>query len=302
MCHHNFGIGANARGNFVEAENHWKQALIVYMELKSKHPERRQNSVNVAKTQVNLSVLLQGQRGRQLEARDAHDQAVSTLEELVHSDRHDHESIETLATLRLNWAYVLRDTDQPDLALADLDKNITLLTEVLQHEPNLAGIRDKMYRTYGTRAIILDGLGRKSDAVIAYEQVVVFCDPSNLHTERISLALRRQAAGEFQRAAVEADALLAELPKHAAWSHFYNIALVYAQTVWGAAHDKSLSEEDRDAKIERYASSALQCLEKARTNAGETVWEKEVSYRKLIKDFQSRREREDFRRFVQRKP
>ena len=50
-------------------------------------------------------------------------------------------SAASLATLRLNWAYVLANEGQTNEALADLAKNVVALERILKQEPNDASAR-----------------------------------------------------------------------------------------------------------------------------------------------------------------
>ena len=96
-------------------------------------------------------------RRRPADACTAHDEAERHFEQLLRTDPNDFETVTSLATLRLNWAYVLANEGQADLALGDLGKNVTTLEHVLKQEPNDASARVALFRTYGTRAQILAG-------------------------------------------------------------------------------------------------------------------------------------------------
>jgi serine/threonine-protein kinase len=302
MCYHNLGAIACGRKDWAEGEYQYKTALKIYSELTVRHPENLQDLAALARNQLNLSVLLQQQKGREREAREFHDQAAATLEHLVRDHPHDYDSIEALTSLRVNWAYVLRDTGKADVALAELDKNIALLTAALRAEPNLAQLRDLLLRSYGAKANLFDFLGRQGEAATAYERVVALCNPAEAPRHRLNLALLRVAAGDYRRGVAEADAMAAQLPNQADWLLLQHIALVYAQAVPAAAKDNKLAAADRHAKSESYARLALGHLEQARTRAGEAQWQKELPEKTLLEWFEPLSQREDFRRWLKAKP
>jgi serine/threonine-protein kinase len=297
-AYHNLGAIAWGKREGAEAEDMWKRALVIGKELMHRYPGERKHLARLAKTQLNLSVMFQQQKGREEEAAELHDQAESALDRLVREDRHDYESIEALAALRINWAYVLLNADKPDRALADLDKNIKLLSETLQVEPKLAWIRDKLYSSYGARFNIFDSLGRYREAVAAYEQVVALSDPAMAPTNRINLALLRMTAGDYKRAVTEVDNLIPELPSQCPWQSYHDIAHVYCQAISAAVNDKELTEADRRTRNERWALAALHFLEKARANAPAREWNEHLPQQKLIDRFKPLSEREDFRRWL----
>jgi tetratricopeptide (TPR) repeat protein len=303
VCHHDLGHAAWNQGNLAEAENQWRQALAIRQEVRREHPERREHVVALAQTQLNLSVLYQqAPKSNPAEARAFHDQAEAGLEQLLREDPNDFGTACSLAVLRVNWAYVLRDAGKSDAALADLDKNLNLLRPMLQREPNHAVIRDRLYRTYGGRATILDGLGRYAEAAAAYEHVVALASPQDKEGCRLDLAHLRCQAGQYAQAVKEADLWMAESIDKTPWHTLFKIAQVYAQAIPAAEKDKNLDSATRLSLTEKYASSALRLLRRARMTAGEETWNKEVSEKSLTENFQPLSDREDFRRWMKAKP
>jgi hypothetical protein len=238
-----------------------------------------------------------------------HEQAEAALEELLREDPHDYVSAEALATLRFNGAYELAAAGNSAAALADLDKNFALLKPMLEQEPNLVGIRDKLCRTFGVRGEILEFFHRIPEAVAAREQVVALATPENKDEQRIALARLRCKSGDRTRAIADADDIAVAIrdssvtgPPAQSWRKAWSLAQVYSNALPLVDKEKDLTTEQRDALRKRYVAAAISLLDQARTAAGPAEWNKEMPEAALIKTFKPLRRREEFRRWVKSKP
>jgi hypothetical protein len=98
----------------------------------------------------------------------------------------------------------------------------------------------------------------------------------------------------------EADAMTQEWTGATPWRRWYALALVYAQAIQVLEKDLRLSPDERRSLAERYTTSALSCLDKARTLAPEAEWKAQEP--KLTEEFESLAQREAFRQWLKHKP
>jgi tetratricopeptide (TPR) repeat protein len=298
-CHHNLGGIAFNRRDWKEAEDQFRQALAIEKELTRLHPRARQYLGSLAKTQLALSVAFQQQAGREQECTDFHNQAEGSLEQLIREDPNDYESMEALAALRVNWAYVLQAQNKADAALADLDKNLALLRPVHAREPTLDPIRDKLLRTYGVRAQILENLKRYPECIAAQEQVVALAEPAARINYRVQLASLRCDAGDYVHGVADVQAIAAELADKASCTHLYWLARICESALAGLADDKMLSDPERSIRAGHYETLAVQLLEKARKTAKEDEWTTQCAP-KLAEDFPHLKNNDAFLQLVRR--
>lgn len=300
MAHHNLADALNSQEKQAAAEAHWRKAVALHARLHQQHPEASPHRLALAQTQLSLSLLLQGQTGRLAEATQFHDQAESNLEQLLRADPNHYDSILELALLRVNWSYVLLRTGKAEMALADLNRNEQLLQKVLAREPNLVGLRDRLFRTYGVRATILEKQGRLAEALADYEQVVALSPPMELDNHRVTLAALRGNAGDHARAVADAETLARELPETTSWKRYYTLARTCANAIRTLEKDRTVEASARPAQADRYAASAMQLLDRARAAAPAAEWQKQVV--RLHFDFHPLAGREAFRQWLKGKP
>jgi len=206
------------------------------------------------------------------DASTAHDEAERHFEQLLRTDPNDFETVTSLATLRLNWAYVLANERQADPALGDLGKNVTTLERVLKQEPNDASARVALFRTYGTRAQILGRMNRHGEAAADWERVVAQCPPAERDFNRLFLAEALARAGDHGRAIAVTEESVAALPVKPAWEQLYHLAGVCGLALTAIEADTTLASDVRDERVTRAAKLCLELLGKTRAILGSEKW------------------------------
>jgi hypothetical protein len=218
------------------------------------------------------------------EAQQHHDLAEASLMRLIHDDAKDLNTIAALATMRITWAFMLNDRQKPKEALADLDKNLQMLEALRRQEPNLTVANRAIFYTQGVRAGLLEDLGRFKESVAAWEQVVALAFANDQLEHRISLARVRCLAGDYTRAAAEADAIVRGLSDGTRLSIFYRCAQVFSSLFEHASEDKTLNSSQRSSRLEQCGSLILNLLAKSRA-ANPEEWKKTITETKLKDDF-----------------
>jgi serine/threonine protein kinase len=298
QTHHQLGIRHYEQKQFSDAEDQYRQAAGLAEELSREQPEVRQHRVLLANTQINLSLLLQQNKR---DPRESHDRAEAVLEQLQREQLNDEEVLNSLATVRLNWAYVQEAKGQPEAALAELAKNVKLLEEALRQEPQHAKFHDLLWRTYGVRRLILENQKRYAEAVEAGQQVVHLSrDPATADFQRLFLAKDHADAGQH----AHADQVLVDwstrITRATPADHLLHALNVYCTALETVRRDERLSSTERDALTERYGSRAVALVRKLQEHGYFEDGKKAEGFR-TDPDLQPLRDRPDFQKLFQGK-
>ncbi len=295
--HHDLGGAAYFQGRQADAEDHYRRALAIRAEIDRRHPNDRDNLASLAQGQVNLSLVLQQQRGRPAECRTARDQAEASLKRLVAADPFDRTSANSLALLRVNWAYVLIADKKEDEALADMAENVKMLTRLFESEPNDSSVRDGLRRSHGMTATVLENQKRYAEEVAHRRRVADLAEPGEEAGDRAYVAWALARAGDHAQAVAEAEAV-AGLKGH---NLFFHLAQTCSLAATKARGDAALSSADRDGKAEEYAALAVRMLarcKEADQAGGKADWFGR-RIRVLVDEYLAPlRDRDDFRRLV----
>jgi tetratricopeptide (TPR) repeat protein len=294
--HHGLGNIDYSRKRVDDGERHYRTAIDLRERLVQEQPHARDYRRRLAQTQLNLSVMLQVLPGRAGDAAIWHDRAEGHFEQLLRDDPKDFDSLSSLATLRLNWAYVLKEEGQVDKALADLAKNVAALTAALAKEPGEFPARDALHRTYGVRAQILDATKRYAESAAAWEQVVATSLPATQNVNRQYLAEALARAGAHGRALDVTEAATAALPEKPGWDHLYHLAGVCGLAAAAARADPALASDERDRSAARAAGLCVRLLGRIKETVTAEGWDE--LRQKLPRDarFDSLRDDPAFRR------
>jgi tetratricopeptide (TPR) repeat protein/predicted Ser/Thr protein kinase len=265
------GTSAFAVKRLPDAEKYMRRAHELQHSLVRHQPGRRDYRKRLAEMQVNLSVICQGQ-ARPAEAKEFHDQAEANLEKLNSDYPRDFTSILSLATLRVNWAYVLVDRDKKDEALADLAKSIPGLEKLRQQEPDLDNVRDVLYRVYGVQATILEQQHRFREEAAARQRVVALSPAGQTNLSRAILAMALARAGDHRGAAAEVEVLKPALQADTSWEYYGHLAQVCSRALEALRLDSAVSSSERSVLGQRYSALALELLGKAKARAGADAW------------------------------
>jgi hypothetical protein len=274
ICHHVLGNYFYAQRAAAEAAQHYRAAIDLRERLLAEQHQSRDLRRRHAGTLLNLSVLRQQDPSGAAEAQAAHDRAEAHFEHLLREEPDELETVSNLAVMRLNWAYVLANRGQTDAALADLTKNVAALDRVLKREPNATHAWGALYRTNGTRAVLLAGVGRHAEAAGAWERVVATAPPGEQNAHRLSLADALARAGDHARAVVAAEEAVVGLPAKPAFDQFGPAAAVCALVLDRLAADRTLTAADRDRWTARAAATGLKLLQRAKSSLPAGEWQR----------------------------
>jgi tetratricopeptide (TPR) repeat protein len=273
-CHHGLGIHFYGQREAEKAVRHYHTAIDVRERLLAEQPQSRDIRRRLAETLLNLSVLCQPDPARAPEARSTHDRAAAHLEQLLRDDPTDVDTAGSLAMMRLNWAYVLAFDGHLDAALADLTRNVADLEAALKWEPTARLARDTLFRTYGTRAVLLGRAGRHAEAVAAWEQTVATAPPARQNTCRLSLAASLTRAGNHGRAVAAAEQAIAGLPATLEFDHLGPSVGICTLILTQLAADRTAPAAEREQWSARTTALARTVLEKARATLAPEQWQR----------------------------
>src|SRR5262249_37737663 len=157
--------------------------------------------------------------------------------------------------------------------LAGLDRNVALLEGVWRQQPGHATVRDVLYRTYGTRANLLERApSRWAEAAEAWEQAAEYTLPEQAALDRAQRARALVLAEDHERALTEIEALLLDLPpknRELLCRHLLGVCL---QGIPLARADKSRPGPEKAALEDRYGRGAVELLSKLKAALGEELW------------------------------
>lgn len=169
--HHNLGNLSIFDSDWVTAESHLQQAMAIRRQLLAVAPSTSQR-LALAQTEINWLFVRQqvGATFAQLEPNVQAVQAV--LSDLIRQLPGDPGPVVALSGLNVNWAYMQLSANRPGEALTSLDESVTQLEKFLATEPNWDEGKSKLYSAYGTRAIVLDRIGKPAAAARDYQKLI----------------------------------------------------------------------------------------------------------------------------------
>ena len=228
----------------------YERSLNLLRELHRASPERVQFAVSLAETCSNLGSLHWG-NNRLEKADELFKEGLAILEPLVAANPNHSWYGSSLAALRINLGSLLLTRGRTDEALQQYDRALAALQAILRREPEHAQARGDLLPAHGGRAQTLSQLGRHVDAVKDWDRVVELAPAENRQGYRLQRAAVLIQAGEFARAAAEADDV-AGAPKADAADMFEA----------GRLHARIATETP--SRAEQHASNAVAWLRKAK--------------------------------------
>jgi tetratricopeptide (TPR) repeat protein len=297
-------INHNEQGAFYSSQNHLQDAAEQFLrsvawreralELR---PDNRVLRRHLAGTCVNLSSMYQQLQHRE-RAREFHDRANVELCRLLESDPQDFDTLHNLAVLRVNRASTLIAEKQVKAALADLDKSVPLLEAALLREPNLATLRDALYRTLGVRAQCLRHLKRHAEAAAAWLRVAELGPPEWRTTSRVQSVIELVDTEDFAKAAAEAERVAKELTAQDDPTLWFFLAQAPAAAAGHDAADAGLPAEQRQARADRYARTALDWLATCKQRSKPEQWQERLNSLKTEGAFAALRGRPEYQQLL----
>jgi serine/threonine protein kinase len=166
------------RQEYRQAEKRLVRAVELSQEILQATPDDAASLAICARARVNLCAAYRLLH-RSAESKAQHELAERDLERLFKLDPSDRDTIEGLATLRINHAYDLAAEGQKPAAVEYLQRNTPMLAAALKREPDDVGYRDRLYRTHGLSAEILRQLGKTREAAETWEKSLLFVGPTD---------------------------------------------------------------------------------------------------------------------------
>ena len=266
---HNLGSNHIRLQNFEKAEAFLIKSLEVLNQI-SIH-ESRSYQVEIAETEINLSLVYEMLKKSSL-AEEYIIRALQRLESILQSDSQNIRVLLSLSALRINRANMLASRTRHAEALKLLDINLRDLRELLQKEPELKDIKDRLFETQGSRGNILSLLQRHSEAAAAFEDVIRFAEPQQADFYQLFLASNRSKVGEYRLSLVACQQAARYDGMNYEQKTF--LAMIYCNNVSWITRDTSLAVSEKTSLCQQCHDQALRWLNEARIQAGETAWKK----------------------------
>jgi tetratricopeptide (TPR) repeat protein len=152
----------------------------------------------------------------------------------------------------------LQLTDRRQTALEMFPKSVNILEEVLKKEPYHVEARKSLADTHMFRAEVLVGMGRHSEAIEDWKQIVDLSEGQNVAILQSIRAIALARMGEHTRAVHEVQDMIQHLlPSNTC---IYNYACVFSICSKTVMQDEQLSKAERSRQAETYQSLAMKHL------------------------------------------
>jgi tetratricopeptide (TPR) repeat protein len=303
-CEHNIGstiLGTTTRPNHVqEALPHLQRAAELYRELHRESPADADRINHLAGTLINLANA-RWQAARRDDAERGFQEVTDLLEALPPGNATVGDRL-LLAQLLVNRGNLALERNQPEAALAHVDRGIVTVTELLAAEPANKPVRNVGWMLHGSRAEVLmhAKFHRYSEAAVEWDQAfALFDEPVVPMTYRLFRASCLIEAGECEKALAAAEELARQLgtTDKAEATNLYGLASVFGQAVTAAKTDSRLTAAERDRRARSCADSAIAWLKRAAA-AGWFQDKSHVESADADPAFVSLRDRDEFRRVI----
>ena len=241
-----------------DAERALEKAVLLYEALSRAQPGERKHRQMLANALANLS-RLQQTSGRQPDA--AHARAEAVLEQLRREQPDDDATLGTLSGLRINWAYVQMNRGASAAALEALASNVALLTAALRAEPLNALLRDRLLRSHGVRAQILDQQQRHAESADERQRVIALMDDvAAADYQRLFLAMSQAKAKQHTAAIAVIDDWATRVTPATPRDQVVYAASVCCMVLNAVRRDQAVPPAERDALVERSGKQAVALL------------------------------------------
>jgi tetratricopeptide (TPR) repeat protein len=284
------------QGHAARALAAYQQSFKLFAEIAERVPENADYQNNLAASSLNLGTLyfLLGDAER---AEAAFLLAIRIREPLVDARGSPLRYAAQLGSAYLNMGFLSHARGDQEKALGWFDKAKEILESVLQKEPRHREGLDFLPKAYAGQGQSLASLGRHADAIKAYDRALELVPSKSQAQYRLFRAGSQAHLRDHVAATKEADNALSQLP--ADGDALYPAARVYATSANAVSQDTRLSEEERKAKSEQYASKAVELLGKAEESG---LFKNPQAAKNLQEDADLKplRERRDYKALLQK--
>jgi tetratricopeptide (TPR) repeat protein len=257
------------------------------------HPDVSEYQSNLAHTHNHRGLLLV-ELGKRAEALKEYQQARDLLRKLVKAQPQLLKYLEGLARACLNCGALLAQMNRLPASRVDFDEAIQRIDELRRLAPRNRTVPAFLLFGLSRRAYVLNRLGKQSEADADWDRVLKLAPPAQRPALRLARASSRAIAGDYRRAAAEAE----ELGRSPALggATLYNLAWVQALNAAGARRDPLRPLPEREKNAEVWARQAVELLRRA-DRAGFFKAAKNVAHLDRDRDLAFLRDRDDYRRF-----
>jgi tetratricopeptide (TPR) repeat protein len=229
------------------------------------------------------------------DALQAYERARELFGALVHSHPDVRYYADSLARTCFNRARLLLQMNRPKETLVDLDEGLRQTDRLGKLDPKNPMSVTLLLVGLPRRAALLARLGRGEQADADWQRVLKIAPVAQLAGLRLQRAVSRAQAGDYLRAAAEAEELAAEgVPA----GTLYDLACIHAVDAVASGKDAARPLPEREKRAEQYARVAVALLRRL-ARAGYFRDAKRVEHLDKDEDFAGLREREDYRAFRQ---
>jgi tetratricopeptide (TPR) repeat protein len=276
-----------------EAEAEYQQSRELYRQLVQAHPQMPRHKSELAGTLSNLADLL-GSQGKTAEALAEYQQSCELYRQLVQAHPETAQFAAGFAATSLNRGLMQFHRNQWAASLPDLDECIAQTERLQRLAPGHPQIRALLLNGLPARAFVLAQRGQQRQADADWQRVLELAPPRQRINLRYRRADSRARAGDYRRAADEADELgrIAQAPGQL----LYGLSGIHALDAVSAGRDASRPLPERDKRSEQYARQAIALLHRAAA-AGFFRGPASLTNLDSDTDFTELRQRDDFKRF-----
>jgi serine/threonine protein kinase/tetratricopeptide (TPR) repeat protein len=237
------------------------QSVSLLDELIREQPGNDELLSSRAGARVNLCEVYR-QRHQMGKARVQHDEAETDLERLLSNNPLDRNTIEGLAVLRINWSFEIAAAGNPDAAVSYVARNLPMLSEAMQREPEDAGLRDRTFRTYAVQSLFMQQAEHFREAAATWEQAIEFDAQDGRAEGHYHLAELWLLAGDYRRALAEADSVRQSLLDAENAELAARVETVYIDSAKLATKDGDLSPSELE-ELQRRCQSAAEAVHRS---------------------------------------
>ncbi|HQR08446.1 MAG TPA: protein kinase [Gemmatales bacterium] len=277
-----------------DAEAAYNNALDIAEPLARAYPEVPEYQVTLGITYNNLG-LFHWRANDNDKAEAAYEKALATYAGLHQAYPDNLKYTANFASSCSNFADLLRSVGKLEPAIDKYAQAIVALEGVLKHEPGSSDARSFLFSAHWGRAMAWVTADRVDKAKVDWQRVVELSEGQGSITMRTYRPLPLAYIGDYQRAAREADTILAEAKVEPGVYQDYAGAFALASVA--AGNDPLLPSNERELLRERFARRAMEMLARKKT-AGRLVTFKQLGQLKTDRELESLRSRPDFQKFL----
>jgi serine/threonine protein kinase len=275
------------------ARTAYEKARDLLGKLVKANPEVSLYQNDLATTHSNLGVLLHD-LGKREQALKEYQQARDLRRKLVKARPDVPQYLAGLIRVCLNRGVLLAQMNRLTDSLKDLSEGISCTADLRRLDRRNHLVQGFLVFGLRQRAVVLTLLRKPAEADADWERVLKLVPAVQRPVLRLKRADSRARAGDYRRAAAEADDLgrAESLPG----ANLYDLACIHALNAASAGRDATRPLPERDKRAEEYARQAITLLHRA-ASAGYFRVSGKMALLDRDRDLDFLRQRDDYKRF-----